>query len=40
VFIREADTLCSKSATPALTGIGLELKAVIEQRREQVQTIE
>ncbi|WP_156389503.1 YicC family protein, partial [Brevundimonas sp. Root1423] len=26
-FMREANTLCSKSATTALTGIGLELKA-------------
>ena len=39
-FMREANTLCSKSATTALTGIGLELKAVIEQLREQVQNIE
>ena len=39
-FMREANTLCSKSATTALTGIGLELKAVIEQLREQVQHVE
>lgn len=39
-FMREANTLCSKSATTALTGIGLELKAVIEQLREQVQNVE
>lgn len=39
-FMREANTLCSKSATTALTGIGLELKAVIEQLREQIQNVE
>lgn len=39
-FMREANTLCSKSATTALTGNGLELKAVVEQLREQVQNVE
>ena len=39
-FMREATTLWSKSATTPLTGIGLELKAVIEQLREQVQNVE
>ena len=39
-FMREANTLCSKSATTALTGIGLELKASIDQLREQVQNVE
>jgi len=39
-FNREANTLCSKSASSALTGIGLRLKATIEQLREQVQNIE
>jgi uncharacterized protein (TIGR00255 family) len=39
-FMREANTLCSKSALGALTTIGLELKAVIEQLREQVQNVE
>lgn len=39
-FMREANTLCSKSATIPLTTIGLELKAVIEQFREQVQNVE
>jgi len=39
-FMREANTLCSKSATGALTAVGLELKAVIEQFREQVQNVE
>jgi uncharacterized protein (TIGR00255 family) len=37
---REANTLCSKSADVELTRIGLELKAGIEQLREQVQNIE
>ena len=39
-FNREANTLCSKSSDTQLTRIGLELKAVIEQFREQVQNIE
>ncbi len=39
-FMREANTLCSKSASAALTAAGLQLKAVIEQIREQVQNIE
>jgi uncharacterized protein (TIGR00255 family) len=39
-FMREANTLCSKSASPALTGCGLDLKALIEQLREQVQNVE
>lgn len=39
-FNREANTLCSKSSDIALTRIGLELKARIEQFREQVQNIE
>ncbi|MHB1109134.1 MAG: YicC/YloC family endoribonuclease [Devosia sp.] len=39
-FNREANTLCSKSNTVELTGIGLDLKAVIDQLREQVQNIE
>jgi uncharacterized protein (TIGR00255 family) len=37
---REANTICSKAADVALTAIGLELKAVIDQLREQVQNIE
>ncbi len=37
---REANTLCSKSASLELTRIGLALKAVIEQFREQVQNLE
>jgi uncharacterized protein (TIGR00255 family) len=39
-FNREANTLCSKSASLELTAIGLDLKATIEQLREQVQNIE
>lgn len=37
---REANTLCSKSNDADLTRQGLELKAVIDQLREQVQNIE
>ena len=39
-FNREANTLCSKSADIALTRIGLGLKAVIDQFREQSQNVE
>lgn len=39
-FNREANTLCSKAGDLELTRIGLSLKAVIEQFREQVQNIE
>ncbi len=39
-FNREANTLCSKSASVELTNIGMALKVVIEQLREQVQNIE
>jgi len=39
-FNREANTLCAKSNDTELTRVGLELKAVIEQFREQVQNIE
>jgi uncharacterized protein (TIGR00255 family) len=39
-FMREANTLCSKSALTDLTAVGLELKAVIEQFREQIQNVE
>ena len=37
---REANTLCSKSADVELTQIGLDMKATIEQFREQVQNVE
>lgn len=39
-FNREANTLCSKSNDTDLTAIGLELKVVIDQMREQVQNLE
>ena len=39
-FNREANTLCAKSNDPETTRVGLELKAVIDQMREQVQNIE
>ncbi|MEQ9811625.1 MAG: YicC/YloC family endoribonuclease [Azospirillaceae bacterium] len=39
-FNREANTLCSKSGDTALTRIGLDLKTVINQMREQVQNVE
>ena len=39
-FNREANTLCSKANDPQITRAGLELKAVIDQMREQVQNIE
>ena len=37
---REANTLCSKSNDVELTRIGLELKSVVDQFREQVQNLE
>lgn len=37
---REANTLCAKSNDLELTNIGLELKSVVEQFREQVQNLE
>jgi len=39
-FNREANTLCSKSSDIQLTHVGLALKAVIDQFREQVQNVE
>ncbi|MDX1781556.1 MAG: YicC/YloC family endoribonuclease [Thalassovita sp.] len=39
-FNREANTLCSKSQNTALTRVGLDLKTVIDQMREQVQNVE
>ena len=39
-FNREANTVCSKSSDLDLTRVGLELKAVIERLREQIQNIE
>ena len=37
---REANTLCAKSNDVELTTIGLELKSIVEQFREQVQNLE
>jgi uncharacterized protein (TIGR00255 family) len=39
-FGRETNTLCSKANDVALSRIGLDLKAVVEQFREQVQNVE
>ncbi len=39
-FVREVNTLCSKSASVPLTATGLQLKATVEQMREQVQNVE
>lgn len=39
-FNREANTLCSKAGMAELTAIGLDLKAVIDRLREQVQNLE
>jgi uncharacterized protein (TIGR00255 family) len=39
-FMREANTLTSKSAVASLTAVGLALKASVDQFREQVQNVE
>jgi uncharacterized protein (TIGR00255 family) len=39
-FNREANTLCSKAFDRRLTAVGVELKTVIDQFREQVQNLE
>jgi uncharacterized protein (TIGR00255 family) len=39
-FNREANTLCAKANDVELTNIGLELKSLVEQFREQVQNLE
>ncbi|HDZ82373.1 MAG TPA: YicC family protein [Roseobacter sp.] len=39
-FNREANTLCSKAQDTDLTQVGLALKAIIDQMREQVQNVE
>lgn len=39
-FLRETNTICSKSSAASITQAGLDMKIVIEQFREQVQNIE
>jgi uncharacterized protein (TIGR00255 family) len=39
-FNRETNTLCAKAASVSLTRIGLELKMLIDQLREQIQNLE
>ncbi|MFS8039256.1 YicC/YloC family endoribonuclease [Xanthobacter sp. AM11] len=39
-FNREANTLCAKSNSVALTQIGLDLKLLVDQFREQIQNLE
>lgn len=39
-FNRETNTLCSKSQNAELTSVGLALKALVDQMREQVQNVE
>ncbi|MGB7269416.1 MAG: YicC/YloC family endoribonuclease [Albidovulum sp.] len=39
-FMREVNTLCAKSGNTDLTRIGLDLKTVVDQMREQVQNVE
>lgn len=39
-FNRETNTLCSKANDRELTAIGLDMKAVVDQLREQIQNIE
>ena len=39
-FNREVNTLCSKSNDRTVTAIGLQLKAVVDQFREQIQNVE
>lgn len=39
-FNRESNTLCSKSNAASVTAIGLELKVVVDQFREQIQNLE
>ncbi|MFL1460598.1 YicC/YloC family endoribonuclease [Roseococcus sp. DSY-14] len=39
-FVREANTLCSKSASAELTRLGLELKAAVERLKEQAANVE
>jgi len=39
-FNRETNTICSKSNAASVTAMGLDLKVLIDQFREQVQNLE
>lgn len=39
-FNRECNTICSKSNAPTVTGLGLEMKIIVDQLREQTQNLE
>ena len=39
-FNRECNTVCSKSNAASVTAIGLDLKIIIDQFREQIQNLE
>ena len=39
-FNREVNTLCAKANDRALTAVGLEMKSVVDQMREQIQNLE
>lgn len=39
-FNRECNTICSKSNAAAVTAVGLELKVLVDQFREQIQNVE
>ena len=39
-FNRECNTICSKSNAANVTAIGLELKVLVDQFREQIQNVE
>ena len=39
-FNRESNTICSKSNAASVTAIGLDLKVLVDQFREQIQNLE
>jgi uncharacterized protein (TIGR00255 family) len=39
-FMRETNTICRKSGTRKLRGLGLQMEGMVEQVREQVQNLE
>lgn len=39
-MLREVNTLCAKSKSTGITNIGIELKCIVEQLKEQVQNVE